>query len=463
MYRIRRLSGGEVNLASLDELAAAIAAGTVTADAEIYHQRGERWLPIASHPHFRIAKDRSESPVRNPTPAPAATAPAPAAPPTLRLVRSDMNAAAPTSDPRPASRWSPPQRPMNPVPRPSGSAAPAAEPAHQVVEFVAEQPPAPPVPAEPPARPKRVEPAVAGLPLLDVEMPEPPRTMRQPAPLPSPSKSHLPLALPEPGPTPIGARLPTPMPSPAAPPTMQSSVRTSPRLERTPLPAPVAAPAPTASMVTEVVREPVAAVAAPAIAQAPLPVPLPWQPQAEQDPLDVPPPVQDFSVTSEEPVVEAPEPEPVSADAIETPAPSRTRQRWPMIAGAVVVMAVVAFLALRPRSEVDSLDPNPIAARPASSQSPSGATQATLSATPSGERPQVTPVVPPGPSLDPTAGAETESKDVVVPAAPRLRGAVPESALRSVGSIKVDMDPTAASAQKGLEETRRQIEEQMQR
>jgi hypothetical protein len=88
MYRIRRLTGGEVNLASMDELAAAIAAGTVTADAEIHHQRADRWLPIANHPHFRIAKDRAQSAARptpkaTPTPAPTAAAP------TLRLVRTD--------------------------------------------------------------------------------------------------------------------------------------------------------------------------------------------------------------------------------------------------------------------------------------------------------------------------------------------------------------------------------------
>ena len=85
MYRIRRLTGGEVTLASLDELAAAIAAGTVTADAEIFHQRAERWLPIANHPHFRIAKDRAQSPVRKPTPVPAPPRQAAPPPPKPRL------------------------------------------------------------------------------------------------------------------------------------------------------------------------------------------------------------------------------------------------------------------------------------------------------------------------------------------------------------------------------------------
>ena len=73
MYRIRRSNGREVTLASLDELAAAIAANTVTPDAEIHHQRADRWLPIASHPHFRLASDRArtmERPAPRTVPAP---------------------------------------------------------------------------------------------------------------------------------------------------------------------------------------------------------------------------------------------------------------------------------------------------------------------------------------------------------------------------------------------------------
>lgn len=58
MYRIRRESGEEVSLGSIDEFGAAVAAGIVTAKAEIFHARAEKWLPIASHPHFKMASDR---------------------------------------------------------------------------------------------------------------------------------------------------------------------------------------------------------------------------------------------------------------------------------------------------------------------------------------------------------------------------------------------------------------------
>ena len=58
MYRIRRESGEEVTLGSIDEFGAAVAAGIVTAKAEIFHARAEKWLPIASHPHFKMAHDR---------------------------------------------------------------------------------------------------------------------------------------------------------------------------------------------------------------------------------------------------------------------------------------------------------------------------------------------------------------------------------------------------------------------
>ena len=58
MYRIRLVSGDEAQYGSIDELGAAVAAGIVTDKAEIYHARAEKWLPIASHPHFKLAKDK---------------------------------------------------------------------------------------------------------------------------------------------------------------------------------------------------------------------------------------------------------------------------------------------------------------------------------------------------------------------------------------------------------------------
>ena len=55
MYRIRLVSGKEQIYPSIQELTAGVQRGEVTAEAEIYHQRSERWLSIESHPHFRMA------------------------------------------------------------------------------------------------------------------------------------------------------------------------------------------------------------------------------------------------------------------------------------------------------------------------------------------------------------------------------------------------------------------------
>ncbi len=144
MYRIRRETGDEVTLGSLEELGTAVAAGIVTAGAEIYHARAEKWLPIASHPHFKMASDRvkagaTQKPMVSRVTAsgqrpalgasgqrPAITAPRQPASP-LRVARTESPAgsigvpAAPAAVPaapgglapaaeRSAPRWSPPQR-----------------------------------------------------------------------------------------------------------------------------------------------------------------------------------------------------------------------------------------------------------------------------------------------------------------------------------------------------------------
>jgi hypothetical protein len=59
MYRIRLASGAETTYQSMDELAAALQGGTVTAEATIYHQRADRWLSITNHPHYQIALSRA--------------------------------------------------------------------------------------------------------------------------------------------------------------------------------------------------------------------------------------------------------------------------------------------------------------------------------------------------------------------------------------------------------------------
>jgi hypothetical protein len=55
MYRIRLVSGQERLYRSIQELTAGVQRGEVTAGAEIYHQRTERWLSVESHPHYRMA------------------------------------------------------------------------------------------------------------------------------------------------------------------------------------------------------------------------------------------------------------------------------------------------------------------------------------------------------------------------------------------------------------------------
>jgi len=454
MYRIRRLTGGEVNLASMDELAAAIAAGTVTADAEIHHQRADRWLPIANHPHFRIAKDRAQSAAR---PAPKATptpAPTPATTaPTLRLVRTDMGAAPGTvAEARPTPRWTPPQRSPSAAPRPSGSAAPAMEPPSPTLEFVAE-PPAPAV-AEP-VRPKRVEPATAGLPMLDIEMPEPPRPTRAPTPMPAP------ISWPS-----MHSRART---EPAAPKVIDPEVRKAPepatsrphepaRAAARPEPmatvAPEPAPAVEAPQSAPPTPAPIALTATPAAA---VKSPVPWLVREADGALDVPPPVTDFSrqVADLSPDV-APEAEAagIAAPSSATSQPSR----WPMYVGALAVLAVVAFLALRPRTQTESLEPKPASA-PAVATVPATAPGLDVGASAASARPQITPIVPSGPSnAVPELKLEPLEQEVV-PAAPKLRDLTPDN----VGVIDVQIDPNAERRQKALEETRRQIESQMQR
>lgn len=144
MYRIRRESGEEVTLGSIDEFGAAVAAGIVTAKAEIFHARAEKWLPIASHPHFKMAHDRitasatPKPPARSSAvtasgqrPALTASGQRPAAP-QLRVMRPE--AAAPsapvdaTVSQKPAPRWNSAQRPAARAvaPKPSAPPAPAA-------------------------------------------------------------------------------------------------------------------------------------------------------------------------------------------------------------------------------------------------------------------------------------------------------------------------------------------------
>ncbi len=141
MYRIRRESGEEVTLGSIDEFGAAVAAGIVTAKAEIFHARAEKWLPIASHPHFKMAHDRISTAAAPKAPAksPAVTASgqrpalgsAPAqrpVAPQLRVMRTDAPVPSAPADgavtQKPAPRWNSAQRPAARAVAPKPSAPP---------------------------------------------------------------------------------------------------------------------------------------------------------------------------------------------------------------------------------------------------------------------------------------------------------------------------------------------------
>lgn len=442
MYRIRRSNGSEVTLASLDELAAAIAANTVTPDAEIHHQRADRWLPIASHPHFRLASDRART-MERPAPrtvpappAPSADAPRPAPPP-LRLVRPE----APSGDgapaaPRPAPRWTPPARTVakpapKPTPRPgspSGSLAAAAlqavdpspEPSIEFVVDAAEPSPeatvepSPATTAEQPVRPRRVEQATAGLPLLDVDEPALPAPVRQPV-------EERPAVRPAPRaqvPTPVAV----PQPERPAPPTR--------------------AEAPSFAALATAAASPAPVTTVAVVADAPALV---------DSPLDLPPAVTDFA----------------PADTA-APAPAQPRSSWLLGAvAAVTVLAAIAFLALRPRSTTEPLDParTPVTTATSTPTAPAAAPNATAEAAPIAKaepprtRPAITPDVPDAPSAS-ASSTGNDTGDGVVPAAPVVPGFVPDANLAKMAPA-IDIDPLAARKQQSLEATRQKIDSQM--
>ena len=166
MYRIRLVSGQEQVYRSIQELTAGVQRGEVTADAEIYHQRTERWLSIESHPHYRMAVDggtatrqsrlkftRPSSPITNsgvrptppaaerpaqgdleelnrllvlldplPTPAQRAEPPAPTvqSPPDLTLIRPEpMSASMSSDDPQPSFGTMLRLEDLEPAPKPA--------------------------------------------------------------------------------------------------------------------------------------------------------------------------------------------------------------------------------------------------------------------------------------------------------------------------------------------------------
>ncbi|HEV8124975.1 MAG TPA: hypothetical protein VGP80_12060 [Gemmatimonadales bacterium] len=67
MYRIKLASGQERTYQSIDELTSAVQGGEVNAEALIYHQRADRWLSVANHPHYQIATSRAQAQKHQPS------------------------------------------------------------------------------------------------------------------------------------------------------------------------------------------------------------------------------------------------------------------------------------------------------------------------------------------------------------------------------------------------------------
>jgi hypothetical protein len=93
MYRIELAPGDESIFRTIEELATGIRSGLITDRARIHHKRTGLWVPITSHPHYKLAL---EGPVASPAPVAAAPAPAPSAP-TASAPRFSKEASEPES------------------------------------------------------------------------------------------------------------------------------------------------------------------------------------------------------------------------------------------------------------------------------------------------------------------------------------------------------------------------------
>ena len=50
--KLRNPAGSEYSFGTVEEFAHAVQSGGITADWEVYHATGRRWLPITRHPVF---------------------------------------------------------------------------------------------------------------------------------------------------------------------------------------------------------------------------------------------------------------------------------------------------------------------------------------------------------------------------------------------------------------------------
>jgi hypothetical protein len=171
-----------------------------------------------------------------------------------------------------------------------------------------------------------------------------------------------------------------------------------------------------------------------------------------------------------------PEPEPVEliVDAAVADAPafeeplasiefgeSRRRARWPMLVGAVAVVAGVGFMVMRPRSSVEPLAPQRVETARAAARSAAvtPAAQArpgtTADADASGRAPAYVVELPDAPP--PEATPPADASEPVVPAAPKVSRMAPISDI----APGLEVDAAAEQRQRSLEATRRQIDQQL--
>jgi len=86
MYRIRLMTGEEAAFRTVQELATAVKSGVISPTAEVFHNAGNRWLPIHMHPDYRavitgqqpaVAASTRPVPGLGEPPGPTATRPVP--------------------------------------------------------------------------------------------------------------------------------------------------------------------------------------------------------------------------------------------------------------------------------------------------------------------------------------------------------------------------------------------------
>lgn len=443
MYRIRRESGDEIALGSIDEFAAAVAAGTITAKAEIYHARAERWLPIASHPHFKMAQDRISNPAASRAPRavtasgqrPAITGSAPAAPsapvppaprpqqPQLRVVRTESPAATAVA-PKAAPRWTAPQRSAATATAPKPSVAPAPAPEPEPTELRLVQADAIVSPPEPVAEMEFELLPVEAAPVPEPVAPAPELVAQAPEAAPAPE-----LVAPE---APVAEAV---------------------------MPEPVVAAAPVAETETVVERTPpevqlVSHEDKPAAERAEVEFihpdrSMPVITKHELPQLEIPAPIQDFATT------EAPAPAP--------------RSRAPLFIGigvAAAAAAAIAFFALKPSPAAPTtVAATPVSQAPAPSVAPSAAPTPVAAtpapATPTGSSAGLGGDAPRKKRSSDDATAKTDGleppPEEVIPAAPKLGGVGDAAALPTVDAQSAGSLDHA----KALEKTRREIDSSM--